>query len=272
MANYIFGDIQGCFDELQCILQKIQFNPTHDTLWFVGDLVARGPKSLDTLRWIKAQGSAAKIVLGNHDLHLLAVFYGIHQAKANDKIQAILDASDAPELMDWLRHQALLLEHDDFLITHAGISPEWDLDTARQCARQIEAKLQSEHWIKLLKKMYGNSPTTWSCAKSKQEQIRYGINAFTRMRFCHTDGALDFSCKLSPEQALGEDLLPWFKVPSRKAIDKTIIFGHWAALNGYQNDFVIGLDTGCVWGDKLTALRWEDKRYFVQTALGTGEK
>lgn len=267
MANYIVGDIQGCFDELQLLLEQAEFDPLQDTLWFAGDLVARGPKSLETLRFARQLGDSARVVLGNHDLHLLAVSLGTHPAKSRDQTQPILDAKDAPQLLDWLRQQPLLAEHEEFALCHAGISPQWDLSTARQAAQEVEQVLRSAQWDSLIVQMYSDEPDMWHAALQGIDRLRYIINAFTRMRFCFPDGRLDMQCKLPPSEVSDGSLLPWFQLPQRIPLEKTVIFGHWVALEGYYSNEVIGLDTGCVWGGTLTMLRWEDKRYFVQAAL-----
>ncbi|WP_234495198.1 symmetrical bis(5'-nucleosyl)-tetraphosphatase [Vibrio maritimus] len=267
MANYIVGDIQGCLDELHLLLSSAQFNPEHDTVWFAGDLVARGPKSLETLRFVRSLGLSAKVCLGNHDLHLLAVSLGIHKAKPKDKTLPILDALDRDELLDWLRHHPLLLEHDEFVVCHAGVSPQWTLEQARACAAEVETELKGANWKKLIKKMYSNEPDLWSESLSGIERFRYTINAFTRMRFCFPDGRLDMGCKLPPNDVNANEYIPWFQLPERQPLGKAVLFGHWAALGGYVSDEVIGLDTGCVWGGALTMIRWEDKKLFSQQAL-----
>lgn len=267
MANYIVGDIQGCFDELQLLLEKAHFSKQKDTLWFAGDLVARGPKSLETLRFVKSLGNSAQVVLGNHDLHLLAVSLGLHPVKAKDKTQPIFTAPDKKELLDWLRHQPILAEHDEFIVCHAGLSPQWSLDTARKEAQNIEQQLQGEKWEWLIENMYSNTPNVWHKKLEGLNRLRYAINAFTRMRFVYPDGSLDMDCKLPPSQVNESELMPWFKYPKRKPINKRILFGHWAALNGVENKQVIGLDTGCVWGGYLTMLCWESKQLFTQPAL-----
>lgn len=267
MANYIVGDIQGCYDELALLLSTVNFDKHNDTLWLAGDLVARGPKSLETLRLIYSLGDAAKPVLGNHDLHLLAVAEGIHRVNPKDKTADIFDSPDKDQLLHWLRNQPLLVEHPEFLVCHAGISPEWDLQTARQTAREVEAILQSDNWLWLIKNMYTNQPNTWQDNLTGLDRYRYIINAYTRMRFCFPDGALDMQHKVPPRELNHSELLPWFQLPNRTPIHKTILFGHWAALEGYTSQTVIGLDTGCVWGGTLTMLRWEDKQYFIQPAL-----
>lgn len=267
MANYIVGDIQGCLDELKVLLSQIQFDDKNDTLWLAGDLVARGPKSLETLRFVRSLGNAAKVCLGNHDLHLLAVSLGVHKAKTKDKTLPILDADDKDELLDWLRSQPLLLEHDEFVVCHAGIAPQWNLNQARDCAHEVESQLKGDNWRELIKNMYSNHPDYWQSDLQGIERWRYIINAFTRMRFCHPDGRLDMGCKLPPEDVNQNEFIPWFALPSRIPLSKTVLFGHWAALGGHISEAVIGLDTGCVWGGSLTLIRWEDKQLYSQPAL-----
>lgn len=267
MSNYIVGDIQGCFDELKLLLKQASFNPQSDTLWVAGDLVARGPKSLETLRFIKGLGQSAKVVLGNHDLHLLAVSIGVHKVKSKDKTAPIFNADDKQELLNWLRQQPLFAEHDEFVMCHAGISPQWSLDVARNSAREVEAILQGKEWHWLIKSMYDNQPDSWSDNLEGIERYRYIINAFTRMRFCFSDGRLDMACKRPPKDVIDSSLTPWFELNNRIQLNKTVLFGHWAALEGYTGEDVIGLDTGCVWGGSLTMLRWEDKTFFTQNSL-----
>lgn len=267
MSNYIVGDIQGCYDELIQLLKSVNFNPNTDTLWVAGDLVARGPKSLETLRYIKSLGKSAKVVLGNHDLHLLAVSLGLFPAKKKDKTQPILDAEDKQELLDWIRSQPLMQEHDEFVMCHAGISPQWDLNTARTANLEVSEVLQSDRWSWLIENMYSNQPDVWKSELSGIERYRYIINSFTRMRYCTPQFQLDMACKLPPQDVTGHELVPWFELTTRVEVEKTILFGHWAALEGYTGEAVIGLDTGCVWGGELTLLRWEDKQFFTQPAL-----
>jgi bis(5'-nucleosyl)-tetraphosphatase (symmetrical) len=267
VSTYIVGDIQGCFDELQLLLEQVNFSSENDQLWLAGDLVARGPKSLDTLRFVRSLGGSAVVVLGNHDLHLLAVSLGLFKAKAKDKTQAILDADDREELLHWLRQQPLLAEHDEFVMSHAGISPQWGLQQARNANEEIVQLLQSDQWSWLIENMYDNQPDTWHSDLKEIERYRYIINAFTRMRFCFSDGRLDMACKLPPKENTASELVPWFEITNRIKLEKPVLFGHWAALEGYNGTDVIGLDTGCVWGGTLTMLRWEDKQYFTQPAL-----
>lgn len=269
MSNYIVGDIQGCFDELSLLLEQVSFNSKTDTLWLAGDLVARGPKSLETLRFVKRLGNSARTILGNHDLHLLATHLGYFKPKTKDKTANIFKSNDRDELVEWLRQQPLMAEHQDFVMCHAGISPHWDLETARAAAKEVERILQSDDWPWLIKQMYADKPTQWDPNLQGIERYRYIINAFTRMRFCQPDGELDMDCKLPPNKLTNQTLKPWFQLDSRQVFEKTIIFGHWAALMGCNDKKanVIGLDTGCVWGEHLSMLRWEDKALFTQQAL-----
>ncbi|MCF7455026.1 bis(5'-nucleosyl)-tetraphosphatase (symmetrical) ApaH [Vibrio sp. A1-1] len=267
MATYIVGDIQGCFDELQRLLEQVSFSAKKDQLWLAGDLVARGPKSLETLRFVKSLGKSATVVLGNHDLHLLAVAHGIKKVKNKDRTAPIFTAPDKDELLAWLAQQPLMAEHDEFVMCHAGISPQWNLKTARKCAREVERIIQSEELPWLLKNMYSNQPDSWHDSLQGLDRYRYIINAFTRMRFCFPDGRLDMDCKLPPQQVSGNELIPWFDVPQRVHLNKTVLFGHWAALQGHVDEEIIGLDTGCVWGGSLTMIRWDDKKIFTQDAL-----
>lgn len=261
MSTYAIGDVQGCFDELQALLTHIQFDITKDSLWFVGDLVNRGPKSLETLRFIKNL-PRAKVVLGNHDLHLLALATG--HTYAHHTLNAILTAPDRDELIDWLRCVPLL-HHDaalNFVMVHAGISPQWDLATAKACADEISQLLQSDHWRELINSMYGNEPNLWDVSLTGPARWRFIINAFTRMRFCDVNGRLDFTCD-GPIGKQPAGYLPWFSVPNRRTVDAAIVFGHWAALSGEVDvSNIHGIDTGCVWGKTLTALRLEDRQRF----------
>lgn len=270
MATYIVGDLQGCFDELQLLLEKVSFDPQIDTLYLVGDLVARGDKSLECLRFVKSLGSAAQTVLGNHDLHLLATAYGIKKVKAKDRVDALFNAPDFADLIEWLRHQPLLIDRSQqqgFVVVHAGISPEWDLATAKQCAQEVEQVLQCGDYQKLLTEMYSDQPDHWSEQLTGIDRLRYSINVFTRMRFCFLDKRLEFACKLPPLEAPSE-LKPWFELPNLLSQPTNILFGHWASLIDYPTpNTIYALDTGCVWGNRMTMLRWEDKQLFTQAAV-----
>lgn len=265
MATYIVGDLHGCFNEFQLLLEKVNYNPKQDELFLTGDLVARGEDSLACLRFVKDSANNAKTVLGNHDLHLL----GIKRVKPNDKIDAIFEAKDRLDLQNWLRNQPLVIHHPkhQFLLTHAGISPEWDLATTLACAKEAEKVLQSDNYADYIAQMYENKPERWSEDLQGVERWRYIINMFTRMRFCYTDKRLDFDCKLPLEQA-PQELLAWFDLDNPLFTQKNIIFGHWASLMGKcTRPNIYALDTGCAWGSHLTMLRWEDKQIFTQKRL-----
>ncbi|WP_432455949.1 MULTISPECIES: symmetrical bis(5'-nucleosyl)-tetraphosphatase [unclassified Agarivorans] len=270
MATYFVGDIQGCLDELKALLEQVKFSKKRDQLWLAGDLVARGPQSLATLRFVKQLGDAAQIVLGNHDLHLLAVANGIHRAKRRDKLQDLLEAPDKDELLDWLRKQPLIVKHPEFdlVMVHAGIYPKWKVGKALKLGKEVQKKLSGDHYLELLQNMYSNEPAHWSDELVGYDRLRYIINVFTRMRYCFPDGSLDFALKIPPNKNTNPNLVPWFNLPGKHLKHTHIIFGHWAALMGESaHPLVDGLDTGCVWGNHLTMLRWEDQRFFTQDCL-----
>ncbi len=264
MAIYCVGDVQGCYDELRRLLDLARFDPADDELWLTGDLVARGPKSLEVLRFVHNLGFQATTVLGNHDLHLLATAAGYVKPKKKDKLEALFNAHDADKLLRWLRLQPLLAEHPSapLIMCHAGLSPGWDLATARSCAREVEELLRSDQGDWLLCHMYGNDPARWDPRLSGLPRWRYIINAYTRMRFCALDGSLDFHSKVSPKQQSPE-LKPWFEVRVRDSNEPELVFGHWAALMGQcPTPKTHALDTGCVWGNQLTLWRWDDGAVF----------
>lgn len=264
MATYAIGDVQGCFSALEKLLHTIHFDLNKDTLWCAGDLVNRGPQSLEALRFYKSLGDKHKLVLGNHDLNLISIAYGKRQLQPTDTLQAILHASDRDDLIDWLCHCPLLV-HDEklgYVMTHAGIAPVWDLNTAKKMAAEIEVVLQGGLRESFLENMYGNSPNRWDNQLSGMERLRCAVNYFTRMRFCYADGSLDFHYQGGVENKPA-DLIPWFELDQRVNKELKIIFGHWAALVGKTNvPNVYALDTGCVWGNCLTAMRLEDERRF----------
>ncbi|BBB28732.1 symmetrical bis(5'-nucleosyl)-tetraphosphatase [Neptunomonas japonica] len=268
MATYAIGDIQGCFDELQNLLAAISFNKS-DTLWICGDLVNRGPKSLETLRFIKQLDRQAISVLGNHDLHLLAIHNGAVKKKKSDTLDEILNASDRSELMDWLQQQPLL--HSDkslnFTMVHAGIPPRWSITKAHQLANEVESTLKSPQAKAFFEHMYGNTPKIWSNQLSGWDRLRLITNYFTRMRFCTSQNELEFASKGGLETQ-PNGFLPWYKHDNRKSAEQRIVFGHWAALQGKTDTAnIYALDTGCIWGDKLTALRLDDLAYFETPSL-----
>lgn len=266
MSTYLIGDIHGCYDELLSLLQQVDFDPTRDELWLTGDLVARGPGSLDVLRYVRSLGDCVRLVLGNHDLHLLAVYAGISRNKPKDRITPLLEADDADELINWLRRQPLLQvdEAKKLVMAHAGITPQWDLETAKTCAAELEAVLSSDTYPLFLDAMYGDMPNNWTPELTGLARLRFSANALTRMRYCFPKGQLDMICKDAPGTAPAP-LKPWFEIPGPVSRDYTIVFGHWASLEGKGTpEGIIGLDTGCCWGGTLTLLRWEDKAVFVQ--------
>ncbi|AUX73714.1 bis(5'-nucleosyl)-tetraphosphatase (symmetrical) ApaH [Erwinia pyrifoliae] len=266
MSTYLIGDIHGCYTELQSLLDRVQFAPETDQLWLTGDLVARGPGSLEVLRFVRALGDRVKLVLGNHDLHLLAVYAGIARNKPKDRLSALLEADDVDDLINWLRRQPLIQidEEKKLVMAHAGITPQWDIDTAQTCAREVEAVLSSDTYPLFLNAMYGDMPNNWSPELSGLARLRFSTNALTRMRYCFPNGQLDMIAKESPDSA-PPPLKPWFSIAGPVSRDYTIVFGHWASLEGQGTpEGIIGLDTGCCWGGNLTMLRWEDKQMFVQ--------
>lgn len=263
MSTYVIGDVHGCFDPLRRLLDKIQFNEHQDTLWFTGDLVNRGPHSLETIRWIKNLPKQTIIVLGNHDLTLLAV--GREAIPYNPKRHTFIDILKAPdrdELLNWLQAQPLLHHdnHSGFMLIHAGLPPQWDLDTAKMLAREVEHVLQSSDNLEFFKHMYGNFPKRWEPHLIGWDRLRFIVNCLTRLRFCNEMGELELTVT-GFENNLPHNLYPWFKISHRKSAHLNILFGHWAALEG-QADVpnVFPLDTGCVWGNALTAFRLEDRQ------------
>ncbi|HYM33987.1 MAG TPA: symmetrical bis(5'-nucleosyl)-tetraphosphatase [Steroidobacteraceae bacterium] len=261
MSTYAIGDVQGCYAELSELLALIKFNPSRDQLWFVGDLVNRGPQSLEVLRYVRSLGPAAITVLGNHDLHLLAVaFGGQDRLRADDTLDAILNARDRDELLDWLRHQPLL-HHDtriDYTMIHAGLPPQWDLRAAQDCGHEVEAALRNDHAVKeLFAHMYGNKPNRWSDSLDGTDRLRFIVNCFTRMRVCDADGRLDLKFK-GKLKNIPEGFFPWFRAPKRRSEKLRILCGHWSALDYYDGDGILALDTGCVWGGRLCAVRLDN--------------
>jgi len=253
MATYAIGDLQGCYDEFRALLDKLHFDPGRDQLWLVGDLVNRGPKSLECLRFVKSIEQSVICVLGNHDLHLLALTEGIGRT-SDVSMQALLKAADADELLAWLRQRPLLHYDRDFdhCLVHAGIYPGWTLAEARQYASELETVLRGDGYHTFFQNMYGDQPAYWSEQLEGRDRLRFICNAFTRMRFCQSDGALELSAKGTPA-APPADCYPWYNLPQRVEIDTTILFGHWSTLGLHVQGNVHALDTGCVWGGQLTA-------------------
>lgn len=249
---YAVGDIQGCSPSLKSLIKKI---PTKSKMIFLGDLVNRGPDSLGTLRLLKQLQEEQRIecILGNHDLHLLAVDAGIRKTKGLDTVQTILDAPDRAELMNWLRHRPMALSNGKILTVHAGVLPQWDMGQTIECAQEVEKALRKKNYKEFLGNMYGNTPNKWSNSLKGYERLRVITNALTRIRFCTPSGTMEFESKEGFESG-PKGYIPWFKVPKRKTQEALIYFGHWSTLGLLREKNVIGLDTGCVWGGKLTAM------------------
>lgn len=264
MSTYAIGDVQGCFDELQALLKLISFTPKSDTLWFTGDLVNRGRQSVEVLRLIKSLNKSAVVVLGNHDLHLLAVHHGTVALKRKDSFHDVLDAADRDLLCHWLQQQPFLY-HDEqlnYTLVHAGIAPQWNLEEAMKHASEVENVLRSDHYLDYFQHMYGNLPDSWDDLLMGVDRLRVITNYLTRMRFCDIHGRIDLLYKGTLENC-PEGLMPWFKLPNRKNKELRIVFGHWAALEGKSGVAnVYALDTGCCWGNHLTAMRLEDQKIF----------
>ena len=249
---YAVGDIQGCAPSLKALVKKL---PTQSKMIFLGDLVNRGPDSLGTLRYLKQLQEEKRIecILGNHDLHLLAVDAGIRKTKGLDTVQPILDAPDRAELIHWLRHRPMALSNGKVLTVHAGVVPQWDLQQTIECAQEVEKALRNKSYKDFLANMYGNTPNKWNNSLKGYERLRVITNALTRIRFCTPTGTMEFESKEGFEDG-PKGYIPWFKTPKRKTQDTLIYFGHWSTLGLLQHKHVIGLDTGCVWGGKLTAM------------------
>lgn len=254
MSIYAIGDIQGCYSSLCKLLDKIRFDPAVDQLWLVGDLVNRGGKSLEVLRLVHELGDSCISVLGNHDLHFLAVANSTRSRTDNAELHQILRADDGQMLLGWLQQRPLLYVDEQLrvILVHAGIAPDWDLALAKKLTRKVSKTLQGKRAGELLEKMYGNRPNRWHAELKWLEQRRAIINVCTRMRFCRPDGSLDFTAK-GPPGSGGKGSLPWYELP-RKTADYTVIFGHWSALGMYFGQQVVCLDSGAVWGNKLTAM------------------
>lgn len=264
MATYAIGDIQGCYAALQQLLKKIQFDKTKDTLWLTGDLVNRGAQSLEVLRFAKFLGKACEVVLGNHDLHLLAIANGVRQSNHYDTFHDVLSADDRDDLMHWLINRPLLVKDDarKFVMTHAGIAPCWTINQAAALAHELERALRGDHAKDVLAHLFGNLPDVWSDDLTGMARLRCIVNYLTRMRYCDIESRLEFSYKASPAEC-PPGLMPWFSVPSRQDTHWEIIFGHWAALKGETDTArVHALDTGCAWGESLTAFCLETHERF----------
>lgn len=268
MATYAVGDIQGCYDELRALLDRIGFDPARDRLWSVGDLVNRGPHSLAVLRFFRQLGERAVVVLGNHDLHLLAVAAGVARQRGTDTLTAVLTAPDRDELLDWLRHRPVLHYDPDkaFAVLHAGLPPQWDLATAQARAHELEQALREAPAHEWLGALYGDQPDRWDDGLQGVDRLRFIVNCFTRLRYCTSDGRL-----LLKEKSLLDHqpptAWPWFRVPGRRSATTRIICGHWSTLGYRAEHNVWALDSGCLWGGRLTALRVRRARPLKVVAL-----
>lgn len=253
---WVIGDIQGCAQPLRALLSHPQLAHPDTEIWFAGDLVNRGPDSLGALRLIRSLGNRARVVLGNHDIHLLAVAAGVRKHGKSDTLQDILAAPDCDELLSWLRHRPLMVRDHRHVMVHAGILPAWTLDQTQALAHEIETSLQQANWQQAVHDLYGEEPLYWDDALAGPARMRVIVNALTRMRMCRADGGMDFQHKAGPKDS--PDLKPWFELPARRDLSETIVFGHWSALGLNIRPDTICLDTGCVWGRSLTALRLRD--------------
>lgn len=260
MALYAIGDVQGCDAELGALLGKLRFSPDRDRLWFVGDLVNRGPASLEVLRRVRSLDAAATVTLGNHDLHLLAVAHGHGRLRRDDTLAEVLAAADRGRLLDWLTHRPLLAEDRDLnlCLLHAGLPPQWNLPVARRSAREFEAALRGDP-AALFRQMYGDKPALWDDDLEGAERLRYIVNCFTRLRYVDAEGRLDLHFKGPPDKGRRAGLIPWFAAPDARWRGTRVVFGHWSTLGFFRNADVIGLDSGCVWGGTLTALRLDEE-------------
>lgn len=257
--TWAIGDLQGCCAALDQLLAHPELRDERTRLWFVGDLVNRGPQSLATLRRVRELGERAITVLGNHDLHLLGIAAGARSAKDGDTLSDILEAPDAGDWIDWLRHRPLAHREHGHLLVHAGLLPAWTADAAAALAREVEAVLRGPDWRRFMHAMYGNTPDHWRDDWQGFDRWRVIVNALTRLRFCTPEGVMDFEVKESAGAA-PPGLLPWFDAPGRRSADTTVVFGHWSTLGLLDRPKLLALDTGCVWGRSLTAVRLGDRR------------
>lgn len=267
MATFLIGDVQGCYKSLKALLKECDFNSSKDRLWFCGDLVNRGPQSADVVRFAMDLGDRARCVLGNHDLNLLAVANGARQSKPSDTLDELLAAADVDEMLGWLRKQPLahVSKGKQLCMVHAGIHPSWTISSARKFAREVEQVLQGNQYRSFLRKMYGNTPVKWQKTLTGWDRLRFITNSLTRMRFVGSHGEMDFDLKCSPGKQ-PKTFQPWFQLNNRLERDWLVVYGHWSTLGVHRYRNTVCLDSGCLWGGKLTALRWnrhpEGMRYY----------
>ncbi len=265
MTTWAIGDLHGCSGDYERLLERLGFDPARDRIWFVGDLVNRGPASLACLRAARDLGARAVCVLGNHDLHLLARAAGARTPRGKDRFDSVLEAADRADLLDWLRHRPLL-HHDDrlgYTLVHAGLHRDWDLATARSVAGEVEGLLRRDDYERLFDYMYGNEPEQWSPGLTGEARVRCAINILTRMRYCRPDGSLVLGPS-GPPGTQRQGLLPWFDLPGRANADLRVVFGHWSTLGYRARHGAYCLDSGCLWGGHLTALALEPEPRVVQ--------
>ena len=271
MARYVVGDVQGCWDSLEALVAQMPIHPRRDQLWLVGDLINRGPKSLKTLRRLQHAGRNVVCVLGNHDLHLLALAAGVRRAQPLDTLHEVLRAPDRNDLIDWLRRRPLAHADGNVLMVHAGLLPHWTLRKTLALAAAVSTRLKSAHWREFLHEMVNGGRPHWADGLAGQKRMRAALSVFTRLRYFTAGGIPEFKTKVAPEQAAG--LTPWFEMPNRKTEKQTVIFGHWSTLGLMVRPNLIGLDAGCVWGRQLAGIRLEDRRLYLQSSLeGAGEE
>ncbi len=261
MATYAIGDVQGCFDELQSLLEALRFDRARDRLWFVGDLVNRGPASLETLRFVRDLEDRAVVVLGNHDLHLLALALGHVQSGEDDTLDEVIGASDRNDLRDWLRRRPMIHVSGAYVLVHAGLLPQWDAAKASSLAKEVEAELRGPRYGEFLAALYGSRPYRWADALSGADRLRVIVNAMTRLRFCTPEGVMEFQTKGETTRA-PDGYMPWFDVPGRNSAGCIVVCGHWSALGLRLAPNLFALDSGCVWGGRLSAIRLEDRRVY----------
>ncbi|WP_341677624.1 symmetrical bis(5'-nucleosyl)-tetraphosphatase [Niveibacterium sp. SC-1] len=261
MARYVVGDLQGQFDSLLEILRACDFDPESDRLWLCGDLVNRGKSNLQVLRYLRDLGDACVPVLGNHDFYLLGVACGAIKRSGDDSLDDVLEAPDRDDLIDWLRAQPLMHVEDDFALVHAGLLAEWTVTKATALAAEVESELRGARWREFLAELWGGKPTRWSDNLRGVDRLRVIVNAMCRMRMCATDGEMLLKYKGGIADA-PTGVVPWFRVPGRQSLTHTVFCGHWSALGFHDDDGIVALDTGCVWGRSLTAIRLEDRQVF----------
>jgi bis(5'-nucleosyl)-tetraphosphatase (symmetrical) len=258
MKTFVIGDLQGCHPRASDLVTRIQDDTPDARFIFVGDIVNRGPASLATLKLVRSLGDRARMVLGNHDLHLLAVANGIRRAHRTDTLDDILAAPDREELLDWLRTRPLALFEQGHLLVHAGVLPQWTAEKTMALAQEVETVLHGPDWVDFLRQMYGNEPAKWDDALTGNDRLRCIVNALTRVRFCTPDGTMDLTTTKGAD-AGPDGHLPWFDIPGRRTEDVTVVFGHWSTLGLTMRPNLLGLDTGCLWGGKLSAVCLEDR-------------